>query len=66
MYFLQHDHTVVGLLNALGVYDRKAPSYAATIFVELLSDLSIPKYVRVIVILIFKTVHVCMYVVQNM
>ena len=61
MHLLQHDYTVGGLLNALGVYEnlRKAPSYAAAIFVELLSDSSIPKYVRIIV---FLMVHACMYI----
>ena len=49
MHLLQHDYTVGGLLNALGVYEnfRKPPPYAATVFVELLSDSSIPKYVRI-------------------
>jgi len=49
MHLLQHDYTVGGLLNALGVYEdfRKPPPYAATVFVELLSDSSIPKYERI-------------------
>ena len=40
---LQHDLTVAALLIALQAYDRKQPSYASTVFVELLSDSSTPK-----------------------
>jgi len=46
MFLLQHDTTVAAFLSALGIFDKKQPPYAATVFVELYSDNSTQKYVQ--------------------
>ena len=46
LFFLQHDTTVAAFLSALEIFDKKQPPYAATVFVELYSDTSTPKYVQ--------------------
>lgn len=38
LLLFQHDTTVAALLSALGVFDDKAPQYAATVLIDLYRD----------------------------